>query len=279
MAPLQDRAGQRRAVGVAGHDARGCRRGCRTARTTSRRRGTAASPPCSCRRASNSQPSWALSGVRDHVGVGQHHALGAAGGARGVHDEADVVGRRRRRDAATGVAAASSASYSSPSAPSGVTSMTCSTCGSRSRILSIERHQLGADDQHLGAGVVDGVVDLVAGRAPVDDRVGGAQRAGGQRHLDAGRVVLVEERDDVAAADAERLQRAGQPGVPGRSTATRSRSGRGRSSPRRRAWCRPSGRGGRRRSVDQPGRTCQPACHGDSQRHPPFGQTGWLKSS
>ena len=71
------------------------------------------------------------------------------------------------------------------------------------------RHQLGAHDEHLGAGVVDRVVDLVAGRAPVDDRVGRAERPGGHGELDARRVVLVEEGDHVAAADAECLQPAG----------------------------------------------------------------------
>ena len=73
--------------------------------------------------------------------------------------------------------AARNASYSSPSAPSGVTSMIFSTFGQPVADLLDHRHQLGADDQHAGAGVVDRVVDLVTGRAPVDDRVGRAERA------------------------------------------------------------------------------------------------------
>ena len=113
-----------------------------------------------------------------------------------------------------GVAAASMASYSSPSAPSGVTSMTCSTLVQLVADLVDARPQLRADDQHLGAGVVEHVVELVGGQPEVDDRVGRAQRGGGEGQLDAGRVVLVEERDDVAAPDAQFGQRAGQPADP-----------------------------------------------------------------
>ena len=110
----------------------------------------------------------------------------------------------------TGSAPASSASYSSPSPPSGVTSMTCSTAGQPVADLVDQRHQLRPDEQELGARVVDGVVDLVAGEAEVDDRVGRPERRRRQGQLDAGRVVLVEERDHVAATDPLRLQGACQ---------------------------------------------------------------------
>ena len=73
-----------------------------------------------------------------------------------------------------------------------------------------QRHQVRPRRPAPGRpGVVDGVVDLVAAEPPVDDRVGRAQRGRGEAQLDAGRVVLVEEGDDVAAADPERLQAAG----------------------------------------------------------------------
>ncbi len=73
-----------------------------------------------------------------------------------------------------------------------------------------QRHQLGPDEQQLRAGVVDGVVDLVAGQPEVDDRVGGTDA--GRRHgqLDAGGVVLVEEGHHVAPPDPLGLEGAGQ---------------------------------------------------------------------
>ena len=95
------------------------------------------------------------------------------------------------------------------------------------------------------AGVVDGVVDLVGGRAPVDDRVGRAEQRGGHGELDAGRVVLVEEGHDVAAARSRRPAAHRPRAAPGRTTAPTSRCGPGRSSPRRRGCARPSGPGGR----------------------------------
>ena len=125
-----------------------------------------------------------------------------------MHDVVGVdIGRRGRPAWPT----ASSASYSSPSSPSGVTSMTCSTFGELVADLVDVRLEFLADDQHLGAGVVEHVVQLVGGEPEVDDRVGRAQRCGGQRHLQAGGVVLVEERDHIAAFDAAFLERAGQP--------------------------------------------------------------------
>ena len=149
----------------------------------------------------------------------------------------------------TGVAAASRASYSSPSRAVRRHLDDALDAGQPVAELLDQRHQLGADEQHPRARVVDGVVDLVAGQPEVDDRVGRADRERGEGQLHAGRVVLVEERHHVAAADPQCPAGLRRAGAPGRTTAPRSTSGSGTSPRSRRASPPPSapvGRPGRR---------------------------------
>ncbi len=200
----QDRAHQRGAVGVAGHQARDA---VVHAEEHVRR------PPDVEERHGHQVDVAVLElpavvgvdGVREHVGLAEHHALGVAGGARGVHDQDDVVGRHRgvavdRRGGGqqrfvlvTGAA---------------VGSQLEDVLDVRQPVAELlhERHQLGADQQQLRARVVDGVVDLVAREPEVDDRVGRADHRAREGELHAGRVVLVEEGHHVAAADPQPLQ-------------------------------------------------------------------------
>ncbi len=162
---------------------------------------------------SNSNPSWALTVCAIMLACVSSTPLGRPV----VPDEYMMMATSSGSTSSArpvGVAAASIASYSSPSPPSGVTVMTCSTLVSLSRILSIAWLEFRADDQQLGAGVVEHVVELVGGQPEVDDRVGGAERRGGERQLDTGRMVLVQERHHVAAFDATLLERACQPAHP-----------------------------------------------------------------
>ena len=210
---LQDRAGQRGAVDVARHHARDAVVDARAARTTSRRRGTAASPPCSCRRRRTRSPRGALTVCAMRLACVSATPLGRPV----VPDEymmmqtssgstsADAAhGRRRRQHRLVLVAVAS------------VGRDLDDVLDVRQLVADLvdRRLELRPDDQHLGAGIVEHVVHLVGGEPEVDDRVGRPQRCGGERRLQARRVVLVEERDDVAAPDAAFGQRAGQPADP-----------------------------------------------------------------
>ena len=148
----------------------------------------------------------AVDAVLDHRVLAELHALGSAGGAGAVHHDADVVGARRR---------AAGRSVSRPPARprthrrSPPTTMTFSTC---SRPIAHEAElleQLVPDEHDLGGAVVEDVVELVAGQAPVDDGRRGTELAAAEDDLQHRRVVLVEDRDPVAASDAVGLERAG----------------------------------------------------------------------
>ena len=207
-----DRAGQRGAVGVAGHQAGDA---VVDAEEHVRR-------PADVEERHRDEVDVAVlehpavvgvHGVGEHVGLREHHALGVAGRAGGVHDEHDVVGRHRgvAVDGGRGgeqrfVLVAGRAVRRHLDDPL--------HAGQTVAQLLDQRHQLAADEQHPGARVVDGVVDLVAGQPEVDDRVGRADQGAGEGQLHAGRVVLVEERHHVAAPDPHVLQGSGEPAHP-----------------------------------------------------------------
>jgi len=99
-------------------------------------------------------------------------------------------------------------------APAGVTVITCSTFGSFVADLVDGRLQLRTDDQQLGTGVVEYVVHLVGGQRKLMMALAAPSDAAGERHLQAGGVVLVEERDHVTALDAKHSERACEPAHP-----------------------------------------------------------------
>lgn len=144
-----------------------------------------------------------VAGVHEHVVLAEDHALGAAGRARAVHDEAGVVrfdvlvavdGFRRREEGLVLVVL--------PADDDDPLDRRQPVADQLDR-----RHQLVSDEQDTGAGVVDDVVELVAGEAPVDDGVGAPEQAGGLGGGEDRRVVLVEGGDAVAAADAHGCER------------------------------------------------------------------------
>ena len=71
------------------------------------------------------------------------------------------------------------------------------------------RHEVGADDQHLGLGVVDDELHLGRGEPPVDVDTHGVQHRRTEGDVEVLDAVLVEERHPVLGADAgigERLR-------------------------------------------------------------------------
>ena len=78
-------------------------------------------------------------------------------------------------------------------------------------IFSMWRVEVGADDEDLGAGVVDDVRDLGRRQPPVHrdgDRVELGER---ERDFEVLGTVLVEERDPVAGPDPDARERVGEP--------------------------------------------------------------------
>ncbi len=73
---------------------------------------------------------------------------------------------------------------------------------SRDRIE--DRHEVGADDEHLGLGVVDDVLDLGWGEPPVDVDAHRVEQRRAEEHLEVLDAVLVEERHPILRADAVR---------------------------------------------------------------------------
>lgn len=79
--------------------------------------------------------------------------------------------------------------------------------------------QLGADEQHPRAAVLQDVDDLVAHHPPIDDRRHRADRGCGEENFKAGGVVLVQERHGLAALHTGQPQRSGRPTDPRRPVA------------------------------------------------------------
>ena len=207
--PGGERRQQRRRVGLAGERARRPRvdaeqRIAGAADVEQRHRDQVA-----VTRAQRRQRDRVLS-VLDDVAVRQHHALRPPGRAGAVHHQPQVL--RGHVAAAVGGAG-----------------------GGQERLVAVVRaahrdhvgdagqpvpdgidrgQQLGPGEQHAGPRVVDHVVELAGRQPPVDHGAGRAEQSRAQRHFQAGRVVLVQERHPVAAPEAERGQAAGHPPDP-----------------------------------------------------------------
>ena len=69
-----------------------------------------------------------------------------------------------------------------------------------------DRHEIGPDDQDLGLGVVDDVLDLGGGQTPVDVDAHGVDHRRTEHHLEVFEAVLVEERDAFLLADSRSQQ-------------------------------------------------------------------------
>ena len=148
--------------------------------------------------------------VCHQVGLTEHHALGTAGGAGTVHHQRGVLGAHLVATARrfvlleprlVRVLIAALRRHLHDGAHT----------GQRVADALDRRHQLGADHQQTGARVVDRVVQLLPRRSPVEDRQCRAQSRAGEHHLGARRVILVEEADNIAAADAGGGQGGGDP--------------------------------------------------------------------
>ena len=130
--------------------------------------------------------------VRGDVAVGQHHALGVAGGARGVDQRGEVVRVRpaARPPASAGTWPARPCPRASRSA-NGITpgpvasasnAMMCRSAGAR-RLPDVEdllQLRLAGDEDRHGAGVAQDVVDLARGEGGVDRDVGAAGGEAGE---------------------------------------------------------------------------------------------------
>ena len=80
-----------------------------------------------------------------------------------------------------------------------------------------DRHEVRADDQHLGVGVVDDELHLRRGQAPVDVDADGVQHRRAERHVEVLDAVLVEEGDPVVRADARSRPAPARPVPSGRA--------------------------------------------------------------
>ena len=144
-----------------------------------------------------------VDGVPEHHAVGDDRALGMAGGARGVHDHADVVVRQRhgrrhrraRRQRALVGAVGSSGSISSRFFDSAV------ACCAKRLVV----------DQQLGRRIAQDVLELRHGEPPVERQHDRAEPPAGELQLEVFRAVGRQQRHAVALADALRRQPAGEP--------------------------------------------------------------------
>ena len=64
-----------------------------------------------------------------------------------------------------------------------------------------DRHEVGPDDEHLGLGVVDDVLDLGRSEPPVDVDADRVEERRAEEDLEVFDAVLVEERDAVLRSD------------------------------------------------------------------------------
>ena len=147
--------------------------------------------------------------VADDVGVTEHHALGAAGGASGVEDTGEILTRRHR--VGDGLARRNQflvvLRFGRPDIVVGINQF------HRNRVSQFDAH--GSEGlvhhQNRGAAVVQRILDL--GMAPSDvgrhdDRAGPGNP---QIKFEISIGVQHQHRDTVATFDAEVLQRARQP--------------------------------------------------------------------
>ena len=151
------------------------------------------------------------------VGMGEHDPLGSSGGARGVHQSVDVVGRHRH--GLDHLARAWRADRPVWSTRSGREKR----CEARTREASMPAvassarlDQRAVADQGPGPGVLEDVAHLGCGQAPVDGHGHRTQVVGGEDRLEELGAVVGEERHHVASADSVGRQAPGQSdGPPG----------------------------------------------------------------
>ena len=141
--------------------------------------------------------------VRVDAAVGELSALGPAGGARGVHHEADVV--RVHAPPSSRCPAARNGSYSS--SPPMTTRRGTRVPALAALATSVNCVPMEEDHR---AGVLKDVADLVGTQPEVDGYRGGTERGRSQCELDRGEVVEVEDCQPVAASHPGIAQRAGQ---------------------------------------------------------------------
>ena len=143
--------------------------------------------------------------------VAVHHALGAVGGARGVHQPVQIVapdlgaGRRRSRPAQG--AAVGLSRFVQPD-----------DVGQ----AADHRPELGVGEQEPHRAVAMDVGGLLGGEAVIHRQKDGAQIAGREAELDEGEAVLHEGADHVAPADAAPVQESGHGVDPGDQVAVRN---------------------------------------------------------
>src|SRR4051812_29285096 len=145
------------------------------------------------------------------VGVGEHHALRPAGGARRVHQPVHVVaGRDRARDRRRGRA------YVGQRLPS----VRCGGCDAQpgevalesDRRLAGELEQVRVADQRPGPGVLQDVAHLRCGQSPVDRHRDRPEVVRGEERLEELGTVVGEQRDDVTAPHPALVQPGREPG-------------------------------------------------------------------
>ena len=151
-----------------------------------------------------------IHGVCQQVALTEPDSLGVSGRTRGVHDHRHVLGRdvgataTRCRGGQHGFVLVGIAALGrDPDDVGDAREAVADRCD--------PGHEFGADDQQFGAGVVEHVIRLIPGQPEIDDRRRRTQRCRGDRGLDAGGMVLVQESDHVAAADTALGKRSGQP--------------------------------------------------------------------
>jgi hypothetical protein len=137
---------------------------------------------------------------REEVVVREHHALRETSRAAGVQLEGDVVVRGRNHR----VAQRLSRHPRIPVLVGPVPADDQDQLGVREirRDCIDNRGELGADDENLRLGVVDDVLDLGCGEAPVDVDAHGVEERGPVEHLEVGDAVHVEEGNTVLVAHA-----------------------------------------------------------------------------
>ena len=142
--------------------------------------------------------------VPGQIAVREHRALGTAGRARGVHDDAGVVGGDGLVDRFTGGSVDQllvAGAHFDVRPDVRAAGQTGDESGRRRRV-----------HQGLGSRVAQLVGDLGSGEAGVERDEDRAERAGREEGLEVRRVVRAQVGDPVAAAQAERAQGLGEAG-------------------------------------------------------------------
>ena len=156
----------------------------------------------------------AVVGIAFQRTLGQQHAFGLAGGARGVADQQWGVIRDFLRDAGLGGARRHAfGAKLVPAGPAVAAGADGDLDHARREVADAGglRKESRFDDQHLGRAVAQHLAVLGRRKAPVERHEERAQPGAGKEQGEHLRAVEAEEGDAVAAPDAGRGQRRGEP--------------------------------------------------------------------